>query len=372
MTTVAITGARGFLGFHVRAAALEYGIDTVGVPLGDELDVDQATEALETADVVVHLAGVNRGTGTEVAQGNERLATQLTSILERTQRPPAKIVYGNSIQAGNGTGYGTAKQQASEILAAAADRLGIAYQNVLLPNIFGECGRPFYNSVVATFSHLVATGQTPEVQQDKELQLLHAQNAADVLLGQQPLSALNDLAACETVTGVKGLLQEFHEVYTLGEFPDLSTTFRRDLFNTYRSYMFPDHAPIGVMRHADERGAFFEIVRSRGGTGQTSFSTTVSGITRGDHYHRRKVERFTVLAGEAEINLRRLFDDQVFTFRISGEGPQSVDMPTMYTHNIRNVGNETLYTAFWTNDIFDPEQPDTITEAVSCTNGLRL
>ncbi|GAA4118605.1 polysaccharide biosynthesis C-terminal domain-containing protein [Enteractinococcus coprophilus] len=368
MTIMAITGARGFLGFHLRAAAQEYGIRTIGIPLGEEFDLEQATAAIQTADQVIHLAGVNRGTDTEITQGNAHLAEQLVSALANTEAQPTAMVYGNSIQAGNGSVYGTAKQQVGDILAAAADQMGMVYRNVLLPNIFGEYGRPFYNSVVATFSHLIATGQEPMVQDDKELHLLHVQHAADVLLGQQPMTALATLAHCETVTGVKCLLEQFRDVYSAGEFPDLSTTFRRDLFNTYRAYVFPDHAPLGIMRHADQRGAFFEIVRSHGGTGQTSFSTTVPGITRGDHYHRRKVERFTVLAGEAEINLRRLFDDRVFTYRISGEEPKSVDMPTMYTHNIRNVGDEMLYTAFWTNDIFDPDRPDTITEAVTCTN----
>lgn len=372
MTTVAITGARGFLGFHVRAAAQEYGIDTIGVPLGEKFDTEQAAAAFDTADFIIHLAGVNRGTDAEIAEGNALFAGQVTTALEKVASHPTKIVYGNSIQADNDSIYGTAKRRAGEILAAIADKLEIAYQNVLLPNIFGEYGRPYYNSVVATFSHLVATNQDPEVQQDKELRLLHAQHAADILLGQQPISALGLLSHCETVSGIKHLLQEFHELYSVGEFPDLVTPFRRDLFNTYRSYLFPDHAPTGIVQHADQRGAFFEIVRSHGGTGQTSFSTTVPGITRGDHYHRRKIERFTVLAGEAEINLRRLFDAKVFTYRISGSEPQSVDMPTMYTHNIRNIGNEMLYTAFWTNDIFDPEHPDTITEAVTCTSGSRL
>lgn len=168
----------------------------------------------------------------------------------------------------------------------------------------------------------------------------------------------------ETVTGLKALLGEFADYYSQGEIPDVSTDFRRDLFNTFRSYTFPAGTPVPIVRHADERGSFFEVLRSRGGTGQTSFSTTKPGVTRGDHFHRRKVERFTILAGEAEISLRRLFDNQVFTYRITGAEPQSVDMPTMYAHNIRNVGMETLYTAFWTNDIFDPSSPDTIPETV--------
>ncbi|GAA4776827.1 NAD-dependent epimerase/dehydratase family protein [Citricoccus nitrophenolicus] len=364
MTKIAITGAGGFLGLHLRAAALESGFEVAAIPLGDRFDAVQAQESVEGASRLIHLAGVNRGNEEDVANGNARFASQLASVLKSCEDAPTEVVFANSIQAGNGTVYGTAKEGAAGTLGTAADQAGATFSDVRLPNLFGEYGQPFYNSVVATFSHMIAQGEAPEVQQDKELQLLHAQNAADVLLGTVPETGLESLSRRETVSRVKGLLEEFAQYYSAGEFPDLSTAFRRDLFNTYRAYTFPDSAPINVTRHADQRGSFSEIVRSRGGTGQTSFSTTQPGITRGDHYHRRKVERFTVLAGEAEIGLRRLFDDRVFTFRATGEEPKSVDMPTLYAHNIRNVGADTLYTAFWTNDIFDPTNPDTIPETV--------
>lgn len=364
MTKIALTGAHGFLGFHVRAAAREYGLETVAIPVGDGFDQNQACQALNGADQLIHLAGVNRGTPDEIANGNALFAKQLAQTLETVDQPPNKIVFANSIQAGNNSTYGVAKAQAGETLASVAEKIGSTYENILLPNLFGEYGKPFYNSVVATFSHLVATGQEPEIQEDKELQLLHAQNAADILLGASSVGTLTELSHHETVSGIRNLLEEFSSFYSAGEIPDLSTEFRRDLFNTYRSYTFPQAAPIDITRHADHRGAFFEILRSRGGTGQTSFSTTAPGITRGDHYHRRKVERFTVLAGTAQIKLRRLFDDKVYTFNVTGDEPKSVDMPTMYTHNISNIGTETLYTAFWANDIFDPNTPDTIAEIV--------
>lgn len=364
MRKIAVTGVGGFLGLHLRAAARELGVQLVGIPLGARYDEAEAHRAISGSDRVIHLAGVNRGTDSEVSEGNAHFARQLESALERAEQAPAQVFFANSVQAGNSTVYGTAKRGAGEALAAGAERMGIHFENIMLPNLFGEYGRPFYNSVVATFSHLIAGGERPEVQKDNELQLLHAQDAADVLLGVAPAESISVLSQWETVNGVKEHLEEFAKFYSVGEFPDLSSRFRRDLFNTYRAYTFPASAPFDIERHADQRGSFFEVVRSRGGTAQTSFSTTAPGVTRGDHFHRRKVERFTVLAGEAEIKLRRLFDNRMFTYRISGEEPKSVDMPTLYSHNIRNVGTETLYTAFWTNDIFDPANPDTIAEAV--------
>lgn len=364
MSKIALTGAGGFLGFHVRAAAFELGVEIVPIKVGKEFDLKQAQTAIDGAVKLIHLAGVNRGSDKEVAEGNVTFAEQLSLALKDIQNPPAEIIYASSIQVGNGSTYGFAKEKAGIILGDTAKKVGAVFKNIDFPNLFGEFGRPFYNSVVATFSHQIANGLSPEIQQDKELTLLHAQDAADVMLGTIELSRMPDFCEIVTVSQIKDLLKEFEAFYSAGEFPDLSTIFRRNLFNTYRSYTFPAQAPLQITRHADQRGSFFEIVRSRGGTGQTSFSTTVPGITRGDHYHRRKVERFTVLAGEAEISLRRLFDDRVFTYRISGDEPKSVDMPTFYTHKIQNVGSDTLYTAFWTNDIFDPNNPDTIAEEV--------
>ncbi|MBD8031023.1 polysaccharide biosynthesis C-terminal domain-containing protein [Corynebacterium gallinarum] len=361
---IAITGANGFLGFHVRAAMQEYGGNAVCIPLGDSFSLTNAEKALEGATQLIHLAGVNRGTDQEVSDGNLLFAKQLSTALKTVENPPAEIVYANSIQAGNGSVYGLAKEQAGVFLEDVANGIESTFKNIELPNLFGEFGRPFYNSVVATFSHQIANGERPEVKQDKELTLLHAQDAADVLLGVVEVSEMGSHCELVTVTEIKRLLEEFKEFYSAGEFPDISTTFRRNLFNTYRSYVFPAQAPILITRHADDRGSFFEIVRSNGGTGQTSFSTTVPGVTRGDHFHRRKVERFTVLSGEAEISLRKIFTDEVFTYKVSGEAPLSIDMPTFYTHKIENIGGQTLYTAFWTNDIFDPTNPDTIVEAV--------
>jgi UDP-2-acetamido-2,6-beta-L-arabino-hexul-4-ose reductase len=260
--------------------------------------------------------------------------------------------------------YGSAKAEAGRILEAAATEVGARFENVLLPNLFGEHGRPFYNAVTATFSHLVAQGESPTVDNDKLLTLLHVQNAADLLTGVGSLDSQPVLEHEIAVSELLSKLQGMAALYRAGEIPDVATTFDRDLFNTYRSFTFPAQAPVKLTRHADARGSFFEIIRSHGGPGQSSFSTTEPGISRGDHFHRRKIERFTVLSGTATIALRKLFTSEVIEFEVTGDAPAAVDMPTMWSHKITNTGSETLYTSFWTNDIFNPESPDTIAEAV--------
>ncbi len=360
--SVAISGAGGFLGWHTRAALRESGANTASLQLGHGFDVTATATALSGAHRVLHLAGVNRGRDDEVGDGNRHFAEQLAQGLRSADVPPRVVVYANSIQAENGSVYGDSKARAGEVLATAASDVGAEFYDVRLPNLFGEHGRPFYNSVTATFCHQLATGESPRIDTDRELVLLHAQDAADVLLGDDPGSDLEHVTVRETVTGLLAKLTTFAATYSRGEIPDIAVRGDRDLFNTYRSFTFPAQTPIPLSQHSDARGSFFETVRSHGGTGQTSFSTTVPGVTRGDHFHRRKIERFIVIGGKATIRLRRLFTRDVVQFEVSGDEPVAVDMPTMWAHSIENTGTTELLTAFWTNDIFDPANPDTIAE----------
>lgn len=363
MSRIAVTGAHGFLGWHTRAAALGEGTASTPIRLGDAFDLASAAAALSGAERALHLAGVNRGTDDQVLDGNLALATQFAQALRRADQPPARVVYANSIQAGRPTPYGQAKARAGDVLAEAAAAVGAEFVDLHLPNLYGEHGRPFYNAVTATFCHLLAAGNVPEVHDDKELTLLHVQDAADLLLGTASQPAA-DLEARETVSGLLRRLTGQADTYRAGEIPDIAGAFDRNLFNTYRSYTFPAQAPIRLTRHADARGSFFEIIRTHGGTSQSSFSTTAPGISRGDHYHRRKVERFTVLAGQATISLRRVFTGERVDFTVTGEEPVAVDMPTLWSHRIVNSGHDMLYTSFWTNDLFNPAEPDTIPEVV--------
>lgn len=364
MTRVAMTGADGFLGWHTRAALRERSLDARQIPVGSEFDPASADVALAGASRLIHLAGINRASEDEVRNGNVLFAEQTANALRRSDAPPPVVVYSNSIQADYGTTYGDAKAMAGEILAAAATDLGLEFIDLKLPNLFGEHGRPFYNSVTATFCHLLAEGGQPRVDADKELTLLHAQNAADLLIGNVDPADQGNMGVQASVSGLLARLSGIAEIYRTGEIPDISDSFDRDLFNTYRSYTVESQTPVKLTRHADARGSFFEIIRSHGGPGQSSFSTTVPGVTRGDHFHRRKVERFTVLAGQGTIALRRLFTGRILRFHVKGDEPMAVDMPTMWSHNITNTGDKLMYTSFWTNDIFTPSHPDTIAEAV--------
>lgn len=365
MSPVVLTGAGGFLGWHTRAALMETSTPVRSLAVGDAFDRMAAVAALDGASRVIHIAGVNRGSDEEVRSGNLGFAHQLAGALHGAAEPPPVIVFANSTQARIGGPYGDSKAEAAEILEAAASAAGSQFVDVTLPNLFGEHGKPFYNSVTATFSHLLATAQQPTVVHDREITLLHAQDAADVLIGAAGSDKQARLETVITVSDLLGRLARMSSTYDRGDIPDVSERFSRDLFNTYRSFTFPGQAPMRLAIHSDARGSFFEVIRSHGGSGQSSFSTTWPGVSRGDHFHRRKIERFTVLSGQAIIALRRVLTGEVIEIAVSGNAPVSVDMPTLWAHKITNVGRDPLHTSFWTNDIFDPETPDTIVEAVA-------
>jgi len=225
VTEVALTGSGGFVGWHTRAALREQAVEARAFAVGEAYDRAAAVAAVTGVGRMIHLAGVNRGTDDEVRLGNIQFAEQVADAIRRSEQPPSVIVYADSTQVGNGTAYGDAKQRAADILAAAAEATGSTFMGLRLPNLFGEHGRPFYNAVTSTFSHLLAEGGVPKVDVDRELTLLHAQDVADLLIGTVSPEAQGDLEERETVSGLLARLTGFDEVYRRGEIPDVATRF---------------------------------------------------------------------------------------------------------------------------------------------------
>ncbi len=364
--SVLLTGAFGQLGTICRASLVhKHGFDVI--PAGREAfaDADKLKQLVSECDAIVHLAGINRGTDDEITAGNLALANALVEACQGTGATP-HIVYASSIQIRRDNVYGESKKKAGGILKAWCDNAGAAYSEIVLPNLFGEFSRPGYNNFTGTFCHQIARGEPPSVTADAPVSLLHYSEAADAIadaLKQGKGGAVAPEGHATSVGTVASLLQRFAADYAKGTIPPLASMFETQLFNTYRQVLYPDMFPARLTRHADTRGSFFECIREYSG-GQTSFSTTVPGITRGDHFHFDKIERFLVLAGKARISIRRMFDDRVQHFHVSGDEPVFIDMPTFHTHNITNTGSAELLTLFWVNEHFDPDRSDTYPEKV--------
>lgn len=365
---VAITGADGLLGSHLRIYAHALGTGDVR-PVGRSAFSDDSTMDAATADAetVLHCAARIRGSTEEVLGENKTITAKLIASMERTGARP-HVLFMSSIKADRDDPHGQSKREADLALSEWCKASGARYTCLLLPHIFGEAGRPNHNSVISTFCAKVAAGEQPIIDNDGEIEPLHAQRAAEEIFALafdtgEPSRKVRLSGTRIRVSELLDKLLDQAGSYAAHVVPDLRADFDLDIFNTYRSYLFPRHYPVGMTRHSDQRGWLVELVRERNG-GQAFYSVTRSGITRGNHFHRRKVERFVVLSGEAEIALRRVDRNERIVFTVSGDKPVYIDIPTLYTHNITNTGTADLITLFWAHELFDAQKPDTYAEIV--------
>lgn len=375
MIKTGITGQSGFIGSHLCNSLSLYRAEFETVPFRDDFfdDPRELDRFVASCDVIVHLAAVNRHTDpTLIYDTNIRLVKQLIGSLENTGSR-AHVLFASSTQEEQDNPYGRSKREGRDLLAGWAGRSGGGFTGLVIPNVFGPFGHPHYNSVIATFSHQLNRGEIPEIKIDADLNLVYVGELVKEIVERirnyhenQVISAwpVNHTAKIR-VSEVLDLLRSYKEDYCdRGFIPSLSNAFEINLFNTFRSYMdIRGRNPVPYMQHTDSRGAFTEIIRQKGG-GQVSFSSTKPGITRGNHFHTRKIERFAVIKGDALIRLRKIGTTEIMDFHLSGSHPSYVDMPVWYTHSITNTGHEDLYTIFWVNEFFDPADPDTFFEAV--------
>lgn len=372
MKKVGITGQNGFVGYHLYQTLKLFPeefqlIDFNRSFFDDHLLLDRF---VQECDVIVHLAALNRHNDSQtIYDTNVGLVSILVDALIRTQSTPHLII-SSSTQEERHNIYGKSKREARMILSNWAEKNKAVFTGMVIPNVFGPFGHPYYNSVVATFCHQVARNETPKIEVDGLLKLIYVGELVEEIINsiriQHNLSEFQVPHTAETkVSDILSLLLKFKNQYQEnGEIPVLSNAYEYQMFNTFRCYMdIKNYFPKKFIQNIDSRGAFVEIVRLGIG-GQVSFSTTVPGITRGNHYHTRKIERFAVIKGKAVIQLRRIGTKEVYDFYLDGEEPAYVDMPIWYTHNIKNIGDEILYTNFWINEPFDPNNSDTYFETV--------
>ena len=362
MTVVGITGAAGFVGWHLRARLRTFGWDYLEADRSTFTDEAALDAFVSGSDVIVHLAGVNRaGSDEEIVNGNLGLARAISDSRARTGSTN-DLIYSNSIKADEPGIYGEAKAQAAAILQESASATSSRFVDIKFPHLFGEFGVPFYNSGVTTFAHQLANGEESKVNEG-QLELLHVQDASQLIMDaitKQMDEPIRPEGRKISVPDCYAIMKRMADDYVEhGTVPHIAEdVFELRLFNTLRSQMWPSAYPMQLTKHADQRGAFFEVVRAWG-QGQTSISTTVPGVIRGEHYHLDKVERFAVISGEAMIRVRRLFTDEVVEFPVTGDEPVVIDMPPLCTHDITNTGDTELVTLFWSHDHFDPANGDT-------------
>ena len=372
MLKIGITGQAGFVGTHLYNTLGLFPEEFERIDFQKEYfeDPNQLNEFVAQCDVIVHLAAMNRHNDPQVIYDtNIGLVEKLIQSLDQT-KSKAHVLFSSSSQEERDNLYGKSKKEGRELMMNSAEKAGGKFTGMIIPNVFGPFGHPNYNSVVATFCHKLAHNETPTIEVDGELKLIYVGELVEAILSEIRKGKSNaELVIAHTseskVSQLLSLLECYKAAYQdKGIIPSLNTTFELNLFKTFRCYIdIANHFPVKFVEHTDPRGSFVEIIRLGVG-GQVSFSTTVPSITRGNHYHTRKIERFAVIKGKALIQLRRIGTDEVLDFYLDGAEPAYVDMPIWYTHNIKNIGEEVLYTNFWINEFYDPNDPDTYFENV--------
>lgn len=364
MTRILITGGRGFLGRNLADHLLERK-DCVTTIFGREDSAEDLRNCLLEADVVFHLAGVNRPQNPiDFERGNVGLTEQLCQFLREGRRSP-KIVFSSSIQAELDNLYGASKAKAEKTLQTFASETGACVRIYRLKNLFGKWCRPNYNSVTATFCHNVAKDLPISVSDPaREVEMSYVDDVVSAFLAEIDGRQARGKASAEIPSyriqlgDLAGRIQAFHEMRTTLTVPDFSDWFNRALYATYLSYVAPAARGYNLEIKSDARGSLAEFIKEMH-FGQIFVSRTKPGVTRGNHYHHTKTEKFFVVQGEGLIRMRAVEGGPVEAYFVTGSAYRVIDIPPGFTHSIANVGKEEMVTLFWSSEMFDPNRPDT-------------
>lgn len=365
MKVVLVTGSSGFIGKNLTAA-LDRRTD-IELRTFNSADSSSVLEAaLQKADVVYHLAGVNRPeTEEEFETGNVGLTSKIVEYLESKGRKPM-IILSSSIQEAFDNPYGRSKKAAEKLLLDFNFSAGAPVSIYRFPNVFGKWSRPDYNTVVATFCHNIARGLDITISDaDKEMELVYIDDVVNSLISHLDGEPAPTLQYCTVARSFKitlgNLADRIHQLHAVSEtleVPDQADELMKCLYATYLSFLPEDGFAHPVKLYTDERGWLFEMIKSKN-LGQIFVSKTKPGITRGCHYHDTKLEKFCLIYGKGIIRFRDVASGKILEYPVNGDEIKVVDIPPGYAHSIKNIGLDEMIVLFWSNHVFDPEKPDT-------------
>jgi UDP-2-acetamido-2,6-beta-L-arabino-hexul-4-ose reductase len=360
---ILVTGADGFIGktLCIRANELNHTV----VAYTRENDLTQLPTMLVGVDAVIHLAGINRPQNeVEFATGNANLTQSLCDAIAGQLNKPL-LLLASSTQAGQDNAYGRSKLAAEQAVRQLAQQHHVRSHIYRLPNVFGKWCKPNYNSVVATFCHNIAQDLPIQINDPaRVLDLVYVDDVVNTFLAllESDASAIDQAVQPQyscTLGALASHLQAFKASRSTGVTEPVGTGFVRALYSTYISYLKPDQFSYPLIKHADPRGEFVEMLKTQD-SGQFSYFTAFPGITRGGHYHHTKTEKFLVIRGKALFKFRHMVTNERFEQTTSGESPVIVETIPGWTHDITNVGDTEMIVMLWANEIFDRQKPDTI------------
>jgi UDP-2-acetamido-2,6-beta-L-arabino-hexul-4-ose reductase len=364
LTTILITGGRGFLGRNL-AVQLRERKDCETRIIDQEESAEDLQNGVLEADIIFHLAGVNRPKDPkEFETGNAGLTEQICQILKDGGRSP-KIVFSSSIQADLDNPYGASKAKAESALRQFSSDTGSSVRIFRLKNLFGKWCRPNYNSVTATFCHNIANDLPIVISNSAySLELTYVDDVVAAFMAeidghQADGEAGEDIPGYGIELGdLAGRIQAFHEMRSTLTLPDFAEPFNRALYATYLSYVPQPALEHSLGVRSDARGSLAEFIK-QDHFGQIFVSRTNPGVTRGNHYHHTKTEKFFVVEGDGLIRMRAVEGGPIAEYSVTGSAYQVIDIPPGFTHSITNVGAGEMVTLFWSSEMFDPNRPDT-------------
>lgn len=364
-TVALVTGSNGFIGRNLLSV-LNRMENIEVVPITRSSTPDELAAGLKSADLVFHLAGVNRPQReSEFGEGNAAFTAEICKQLLANARA-VPIIYTSSAQAELDNPYGISKREAEEHIKSYVDESGAFAAIFRLKSVFGKWCRPNYNSVVATFCHNISHDLPITISDPtKEVALVYIDDVVESFLQYLPNHGCGGVKYPEvgpvysiTLGRLGELLRSFREMRQNLLVPNFSENFTSRLYATFLSYLAKDDFGYDLSQKCDPRGSLAEFVKSPS-FGQVFVSRTHPGITRGNHYHHTKAEKFFVVEGQAVVRFRSILNGEVLEYKVEGNDFRVIDIPPGYTHSIENVGQGELVTLFWSNEVFDPARSDT-------------
>ena len=362
---ILVTGANGFIGKNLIAELRNRKYENI-FEYDRDTDSSLLDEYCKEADFVFHLAGVNRPKEkSEFMEGNFGFTSDLLDSLKKHNNT-CPVMISSSIQAELNNPYGESKKAGEDLLFSYGEETGAKVLVYRFPNVFGKWCRPNYNSAVATFCHNIAHDLPIQVNDSNVvMNLVYIDDVVNELINalegnENKVGEFCEVPVVHTITlgEIVDLICSFKKSREDRSVPNMSDAFAKKLYSTYLSYLPEDQFSYDLKMNVDQRGSFTEFIKTPD-RGQVSVNISTPGITKGNHWHHTKNEKFLVVSGKGVIRFRRIDSDEVIEYYVSGDKMEVVDIPTGYTHNIENLGDEEMVTIMWANESFDPEKPDT-------------
>lgn len=362
---ILVTGAKGFIGKNLITELKNRKFNDIF-----EFDLDSELKDLDlyckNVDFVFHLAGVNRPTNqSEFMEGNFGFTSTLLDVLKK-HKNTCPVMISSSTQAELNNPYGLSKKAGEQLMLSYSQETGAKVLVYRFPNVFGKWCRPNYNSAVATFSYNI-THNLPITVNDPNvtMNLVYIDDVVDELIKALENKETRNGDYCFVpITYVKklgeivDLLYSFKKSRDDRSIPNMSDSFTKKLYSNYLSYLPENEFNYPLKMNIDQRGSFTEFIKTPD-RGQVSINISKPGITKGNHWHHTKNEKFLVVSGEGIIRFRKINTSEVIEYHVNGEKLEVLDIPVGYTHNITNTGDTNMVTVMWANEAFDPEHPDT-------------